>query len=247
MKLHLARSLDKNIRSALISDNSMMGEADAWFHRNRSALTPNKVRHRSDVVDLVNFIGSNQSLSGKASGDSRFLEVGCSNGVVLEALGEATPAQLVGIDPSEKAILEGQERLQASQSRFDLRVSEGQQIPFDDAEFNFVLAGFFLYLVPPKHLLGVLAELDRVTKPGGFLTITDFDHPRPMSVPYHHQPKSKVHKRNYAAILLSTQHYSLVFSRSYTNGSSLFSEDPNLRQSTTILYKEPHPYMEFTE
>jgi len=212
------------------------GESDAWFERNKSKFSD--AGARTDVSDLLEFI-DRQHLSVE-----NVLEVGCSTGLVVEAIATHTGARGVGVDLSEKAIIHGSQRLERTDVPVQLVVGTAVNLPFKDHEFDLVVGGFFLYAISQNDLLRTLAEIDRVTKPGGYLTVLDFDLPHFISVPYLHEPGSRVVKRKYVDVLTSTQHYSVAFSRSYSEESDAFSEDPNQRVGFSILFKEPQPYLE---
>lgn len=211
------------------------GEADAWFERNESKFPD--AGGRTDVIDLLEFI-DRQHLKV-----SSVLEIGCSSGTVVEAIAIHTGARGVGVDLSEKAITEGNQRLDATDVPVELVVGTAARLPFEDHEFDVVVGGFFLYAIPQNQLLCTLAEIDRVLKPGGYLSVLDFAFPHFISVPYAHEPGSTVAKRKYVDILTSTQHYSVAFARTYSEESGAFSEDPNQRIGFSILFKEPQPYL----
>jgi len=212
------------------------GEADAWFERNESRL--NDLGERTDLNDILEFIDRQHTTV------SSILEVGCSSGSVIEAIAVHTGARGVGVDLSEKAVAKGIQRLNETKVPVELVVGNATQMPFENNEFDLVVGGFFLYAIPQDQLLRTLAEIDRVLRPGGYLSILDFAFPHFISVPYAHRPSSTVAKRKYVDILTSTQHYSIAFARTYSEESGAFSEDPNERIGLSILYKEPQPYLQ---
>lgn len=215
----------------------LKSEADAWFSRNDERFAAQDLSSRIDIKELSHFFEKTEASIGKV------LEVGCSSGRVVEIVSHSLQAHGVGIDPSRRAIEAGNARLSARGANCKLQVGSATEIPSEDEEFDLVMAGFFLYVIPPNQLFRAISELDRVLRPGGFLAIRDFDHPHFLSVPYGHQPDSKVFKRRYHEIFVSSFHYSIVFSRSFSEESEGFSEDPNKRESFTILYKEPEAYL----
>lgn len=211
------------------------GEADAWFERNRLRLKDPSAR--TDVRDLLSFIDRQGLLV------SRVLEVGCSSGLVVEAIAQHTGAAGFGVDLSDTAIRNGRARLEKSNANVELAVGSATNLPFENVQFDLVVAGFFLYAIPQSELFKSFAEIDRVLKDGGFLAVLDFAFPHFISVPYRHEPDATVYKRRYIEMLTSSNHYSVVFSRTYSKESSAFPLDPNDRINFTILYKEPVAYL----
>jgi SAM-dependent methyltransferase len=92
------------------------------------------------------------------------LEVGCGAGVDLARFAKGG-AQVTGVDLTASAIELakanfGQQRLAA-----DLRVADGEHLPFDDHSFDLVYAhGVVQYTANPQRLVD---ECRRVLKPGG--------------------------------------------------------------------------------
>jgi ubiquinone/menaquinone biosynthesis C-methylase UbiE len=96
--------------------------------------------------------------------NARVLELGTGSATFWQRNEARIPAgwQVTLSDLSEGMLNEAR---QATQNRFDYRQLDAQQIPFDDATFDGVMANHMLYHVPdiPK----ALAEVRRVLKPGG--------------------------------------------------------------------------------
>jgi SAM-dependent methyltransferase len=91
----------------------------------------------------------------------RVLEVGCGWGELAEWIASATSTEVVAIDLSPRMI-------ELTRARgVDARVADVQSLPFDDAEFDVVVAAWMLYHVP--DLDRGLAEISRVLRPGGKL------------------------------------------------------------------------------
>lgn len=101
------------------------------------------------------------------------LELGCNVGgssVVLSALG--ANVQGVDIDPGMTRIAS------ANIARHGLadnakvhHVADTRKLPFDDGQFDLIVANSVLEYVSSEHLDGLIAELQRVLKPGGSLFI----------------------------------------------------------------------------
>jgi SAM-dependent methyltransferase len=91
----------------------------------------------------------------------RLLEVGCGWGELAERLAKETGAKVVAIDLSPRMVE------LASARRVNARVADVQALPFDDGEFDCVVAAWMLYHVP--ELDRGLGEIARVLAPGGRL------------------------------------------------------------------------------
>ncbi len=118
--------------------------------------------------------------------DSTLLDVGCGPGwfaerVARELLGDG--GRVVGVDVDASLIEAGQRRLQASGLPIELHLGTAVRIPLDDDAVDFAYARFlFQHLTDPG---AVLAEMVRVTRPGGTVAVADTDdgslvvHPAP--------------------------------------------------------------------
>jgi SAM-dependent methyltransferase len=103
---------------------------------------------------------------------ARWLDVGCGTGALLDAiLNRKRPAGLVGIDPAERYLAAASRRLGG---RAELRVGDGQQLPFDDHEFDVVVSGLVLNFMPDP--LAAVVEMRRVTSPGGVIAAYVWDY-----------------------------------------------------------------------
>jgi len=107
----------------------------------------------------------NQHLS---DGKIRVLDIGCGNGAFLNALSDRIESGC-GVDESAKII--GRARLRNAQlSNLKFEKIDGPKLPFDDGSFDFVISLMsFRYLDWDP----LLAEIKRVTKPGGRFLVVD--------------------------------------------------------------------------
>ena len=101
---------------------------------------------------------------------SRLLEVGCGPGRLwtenLDSLPEEWSITLT--DASPGMVAEGEARL-GSDRRFEFRVADASEIPFEEGRFDAVVANHMLYHVPDRAL--AIRELRRVLRPGGVLLV----------------------------------------------------------------------------
>ncbi len=89
----------------------------------------------------------------------RVLEVGCGWGELADWIARDTGAEVTAIDLSPRMVELARER------GVDARIADVQDLPFDDDQFDVVVAAWMLYHVP--DLDRGIAELARVLRPGG--------------------------------------------------------------------------------
>lgn len=92
------------------------------------------------------------------------LEVGCGEGELAERIARELGAAVVAMDQSERMVALALER------GVDARVGDAQDLPFEDARFDVVVAAWMLYHVP--DLNRALREMRRVLRPGGRLVVS---------------------------------------------------------------------------
>jgi ubiquinone/menaquinone biosynthesis C-methylase UbiE len=199
--------------------------ADAYFERNREHLDAD-----TDLSRSTQFYASHISRGVKV------LEIGSSNGWILEQLRRLTNCDGYGIDPSALAIRDGQTRYPTLR----LSVGAADEIPYPDAFFDVVLIGFCLYLIDRLRLMRVVAEVDRVLADEGKLMITDFDPIRPHRRPFVHQEQVWSYKMSYPNLWLANPAFSLVEKIAFNHRGDHFHVDENERLASWILWKDIH-------
>jgi SAM-dependent methyltransferase len=111
-----------------------------------------KLRYLPELVDFSGFAGR------------RLLEVGCGIGTDLARFAGGG-ARVTGIDLSQTAIDLAAKNFATLGFTGDLRVADGEALPFADASFDVVYGhGVLQYAVRPERLI---AEAHRVLVPGG--------------------------------------------------------------------------------
>jgi SAM-dependent methyltransferase len=102
-----------------------------------------------------------------------WLDVGCGTGALTQAiLDHAAPATVRGIDPSPGFIAHAQAHIQDPRASF--AVGDAQAIPLDAHSVDAAVAGLVLNFVPQPER--ALAEMARVTRPGGIVAIYVWDY-----------------------------------------------------------------------
>jgi len=205
-------------------------EADRWFERNREAM---KNRGQFDwVTHLIKKIRDLDKITSIA-------ELGCATGWRLHQLGQSLNCQtLAGIDPSAKAIAEGQ----ALYPELDLRQGSLSNVPFNKTFGLVIVAGVFC-VVERQVLIRSMSEVDRVTQDGGFLLIGDFLPDYPQRRRWHHLPNEQVYayKQDYAQAFLAAGLYKeiarLTFNADNATEPGLAVCDSGSRYGCVLLQK----------
>lgn len=131
------------------------------------------------------------------------LEIGAGNGWRLKRMQARYGCAIDGLDLSASAA-----QCSGGIVRYGRAPESMRAIP--DQAHDLVILGFFAYLLPRTHLLGLISQADRVLRPGGHVVILDFLHPYPVLRPYGHDSALQVHKHDLSAILTGLPEYVLV-------------------------------------
>lgn len=175
-------------------------EADAWFERNEQFLL-----NCSQQKDPVTSILTSYQIHPK-----KCLEIGTSTGFRLNGIKQLFPdCKAVGIDPSEKAITNGQYLFPSLEL---IRGTADDLSLFPDASFDLVIGGFFMYVLDRSLLLKVVAEIDRVLEENGRLILIDFFALKPQANQYHHiqTTPSFAYKQNYENLFVASNLYHVL-------------------------------------
>lgn len=98
------------------------------------------------------------------------LDVGCGTGTGIAAYLEAG-CSVSGVDVSEAMLEKARSRVG---DRADLRLGDGDSLPFSEEQFDLVTTSMVLHEVPEGEREAFVVEMARVSKPEGRLLITDF-------------------------------------------------------------------------
>jgi SAM-dependent methyltransferase len=103
-----------------------------------------------------------------------WLDVGCGTGALSEAvLARCRPESVIGFDPSDDFVARAVEMLRDPRATF--RVGDAQDLPVESFSRDIVVSGLVLNFVPDRAK--ALAEMKRVTRPGGRVGFYVWDYP----------------------------------------------------------------------
>lgn len=104
------------------------------------------------------------------------LDVGCGAGDDLLALAASVgpDGQVVGVDPSKVMLAHARTKLAGVAERCTLVEASASALPFPDASFDAVRVDRVLHFV--EQPARAIAELRRVTRPGGRVVVSEPDH-----------------------------------------------------------------------
>ena len=102
-----------------------------------------------------------------------WLDIGCGTGALSQTiLTHAAPALVHGIDPSAGYLAVAQQRVRDARARFE--PGDARHIPGESAIYDAVVSGLVLNFIP--DVSAGLAEMVRVTRPGGTVAAYVWDY-----------------------------------------------------------------------
>lgn len=113
-------------------------------------------------------------LAGIRPGD-RVLDLGCGTGAVAVRVARAVPgAHVTGVDPDLPALRRAARAARRARVPLTLVRGYGQALPFPDASVDRVVSSLALHHVGADARDATAAEVARVLRPGGTVTVLDF-------------------------------------------------------------------------
>jgi SAM-dependent methyltransferase len=138
----------------------------------------------SDYLDFQSIVGITKHMGGLGATKEllalchvdearEVLEVGCGIGVGPANLARDHGCRVVGVDRSEQMIEWAHRRAREHgvEDRVELLVADATGLPFEDGRFDVTFAESVLGFVPDRQ--GALAEMARVTRPGGYVGLNE--------------------------------------------------------------------------
>lgn len=209
-------------------DIFLAGEADAWIERNLGTLQQQEPISNDPVFDAVRLV----TTCAQQELPLRILEIGCGNGQRLAALSREFGAEVVGLDPSAKAVD------LAQQQGVNAKVGTADTLPYPDNRFDVLIFGFCLYLCDREDLFRIAQEADRVLKPDAWLLIHDFYAEHHVSRPYHHRDGINSYKMDYRRLFDWHPAYTCFSQKVVEHGGTGFSDDPQEWVAISTLRKK---------
>ncbi len=126
-----------------------------------------------EVVSSYCGVGNPFSL-GKINKGDVILDIGCGAGVdtIVAAMMTGPTGRVVGIDIVSEMVQRAKSNLgMTDEKNINFIETSGEDLPFEDAEFDVVISNGVINLIPDKEAL--LEEVMRVLKPGGCLMVAD--------------------------------------------------------------------------
>lgn len=206
-------------------------EGDQWFYRNRESYDSLNCQN-DKIINILKTL----ELSPK-----KVLEIGCSNGSRLNLIQATFNAKCQGIDPSCKAIEDGEMKF----PEIALNVGTADCLSFADNSFDTVILGFCLYLCDRKDLFKIAYEVDRCLMGEGTLIIKDFSPPFPYKNKYLHYENVFSYKMDYSKMFKWNPAYTEIANLVFSHSGFKFRDIPNEKISIIVLRKnEQYAYLE---
>ncbi len=144
-----------------------------------------RIARRYDLLNRLASLGLDQSWRRRAiaalelAPGARVLDLATGTAdMALEVLRQEPRAEVVGIDPSPQMLEVGRRKVAAAGlgARIELKAGDGEALPLDDDSVDGVTIAFGIRNVPDRAR--ALAEMARVTRPGGRIAILELSEPR---------------------------------------------------------------------
>lgn len=148
--------------------------SESWFSKRIMTLTGLERRLVNSSANAERTMRLARSLLERVElpQEPRCLEVGCGQGAVTRLLVEGYRARAIASDRDPAQVEVARERLADLGERVEFRVVDARTMPFDDAQFDLVVAFQVMHHIPGEWRK-VVAETARVLRPGGRFVFTD--------------------------------------------------------------------------
>lgn len=200
--------------------------ADEYFERNYSPEHEQKKLEEDKIVRL------HESLP--LAPPNRMLEIGCLTGFRCELFRRRFGSEAYGVDPSGKAIKQGQKLYPGIQ----LDVGVVTQLPKYSGPFDCVVLGNFLCWVDRQSLFKTAAAIDAVLADKAILYLIDFDMAYPHMRTYHHQKGLSTYKMPHYKMFNWHPHYYIVHQTYYLESDHTFELPRHDCTQITVFRKD---------
>ena len=153
----------------------------------------------------------------------KYLDVGCGTGdIALEILRRAPGSKVIGIDPSQGMLVQGQNKVSSAGLADSISLIPGDvlDLEFEDNSFEGAITAFCIRNVTNRKL--ALREMSRVIGSGGRIVVLELTHPTGRIM----EPLFKIYSR--VAIPILTKIMSSVSAYRYLTDSMIDFPRPDL-------------------
>ncbi len=153
----------------------------------------------------------------------KYLDVGCGTGdIALEILRRAPGSKVIGIDPSQGMLVQGQNKVSSAGLADSISLIPGDvlDLEFEDNSFEGAITAFCIRNVTNRKL--ALREMSRVIRSGGRIVVLELTHPTGRIM----EPLFKIYSR--VAIPILTKIMSSVSAYRYLTDSMVDFPRPDL-------------------
>jgi len=204
-------------------------EADSYFQRNGHLPRSEP----DEVLEALEQIHVRQNIHD-------LLEVGCMDGRRLAAASQLFGCRMSGIDASVQAV-------QAAHDKFpEISIERGVaphalERMIGSQDFDVIVLGFFLYLLPRSRLARTAAAVDALLREGGFLVVNDFLSDGAVQKRYAHNASLRTYKFDYSRAWTWNPQYVLTSRtlRAHCNPASPWPRDEDQWVTVDVLHKRP--------
>ncbi len=148
--------------------------SDSWLARRMMRLTHGERRFVNDPANAERVAHIAGSLLNRVTlpPEPQCLEIGCGQGAGTRLLVERYGAWVVATDYDPAQLALAEERLADLEERVGFRVVDARTMPFDNEQFDGVVAFQVMHHIPAGWRQ-VVAEAARVLRPAGWFIFTD--------------------------------------------------------------------------
>ncbi len=205
-------------------------EGDNWYTRNKEYL--------GSSFDVPLFLLKLYSIKPE-----KVLEIGATNGYRLAKIHEQYNAEVIAIEPSEKAVEDGRAKYPAV--RFIRSTCEDCDL---EEKFDLIIVDFVFHWVYRESLYKCVYKIDNMLEDGGCLLIGDFGPEYFFKRKYHHLENADFYtwKMLYSELFTKSGKYLELARLRYIAGSHKFTSDINIINDmcTVVLLNKKDMFIE---
>lgn len=161
-------------------------KADSWGEYNKQFFDNLAIKY--DAANKLHAFGTKTKMDLQAidnipiSKNAKILDVCTGTGDIALGIAEKFPdAEITGFDASEKMMEVGKQKAEALGVNISFQQGDATKLPFEDNSFDVAIISFGLRNLPT--LEDGLKEMQRVVKPGGY--VSNIDQGKPTNIPFH--------------------------------------------------------------